>query len=133
MSICGTLVQNEMLNYIIADNLEVGHRLNLRVNVLEGNDEREIDVVPGPKPNQYVLPLTATRVGLLVLQIFDGEEQIDESPLRVQVVYRTCPTKQTPNEDGTCRCEDATFAMFGTCVEGHYVMWGKHSKVIARF
>jgi len=112
---CGTLAQNEVLTFTIADNLELGHRLNLRVNALEGNDERKIDVVPGPKPNQYVLPLTSTRVGLLVLQIFHGEEQIDESPLRVQVVYRTCPTKQIPNEDGTCRCEDATFSMFGRC------------------
>ncbi|CAJ1950025.1 unnamed protein product [Cylindrotheca closterium] len=124
MSICGTLVQNDVLNFTIADNLELRERLNLRVVALEGNNEREIDVVPGQKPNQYVLPLTSTRVGLMVLEIFNGEEQIDESPLRVQVVYHTCPTKQTPNEDGTCRCEDRTFSMFGRCVEGQHVMWG---------
>lgn len=126
MGICGALAQNEVLNFTIADNLGHEDGLNLLVKVLEGTSERQIDVIPGPNPNHYTLSLSSTRVGLLVLEIFDGEEQIDASPLRVQVVYRTCPIRQTASDDGTCRCADTTFAIFGHCIERQLISISKY-------
>lgn len=120
--ICGTMTQNEVLNFTITDNLELTDGLNLQVIAFEGEDEREIAVVPGPNPNQYTISLRSSQVGLMLLKIYDGEEQIDASPLRVQVIHRACPRMQVAGEDGACRCVESAISIFGSCV-GTQIIW----------
>lgn len=113
MSICSTISQNEEIPFTIVDNLEYG--LDLRVNVLEGSNERMVPVESNDT-HSYSFHLASTTVGVMVLEIFNGERQIDVSPLRVKVVYRDCPKGQRPNEKGSCICDSSTYPLFGTCV-----------------
>jgi ABC-type phosphate/phosphonate transport system substrate-binding protein len=124
MSVCGTLEQNDVITYTVADNLEAG--LDLRVNVLEGSDERQVPVEAGSQTNTYSFSVSSTRVGIMILEIFNGEEQIEASPLRVNVAYRTCPSGGRANENGNCDCGSKTYSIGGKCVERWILYVGEY-------
>lgn len=123
MSVCGIVEQNEVLTYTIADNAGAG--VDLKVIVLEGNEEREVPVEAGSRIGTYSFSVSSSRVGSMILEIYDGNEQIEVSPLRVRVNFRSCPSGERATEQGNCECRGRTYQIGGKCVERWIVFVGK--------
>eukprot|EP00980_Cylindrotheca_fusiformis_P000777 scaffold184_cov125-Cylindrotheca_fusiformis.AAC.12 len=102
MSVCGEVEQNEVITFTVADNTRAG--LNLTVVVLEGNNKREVPIKAGSAADLYSFSVSSSRVGSMILQIFDGENEVAVSPLRVRVNSRTCDPGRRPDEMGKCIC-----------------------------
>ncbi|CAJ1963239.1 unnamed protein product [Cylindrotheca closterium] len=116
MSICSTIVQNEVIQYTVVDNQQLEGGRNLRAKTLEDGTDTEIAIEQGPIPHTYSFSLSTPRVGIFILEIYDGDEQIDASPLRVRVDYRTCSGDKEASEDGVCECKASSIDIGGTCV-----------------
>ena len=56
------------------------------------------------------------------MEIYINDEQIPQSPIRVQVDNRQCDLdypgqKRNNDDDGNCVCDDGTMNIYGKCVE----------------
>jgi len=116
MSICGEFTQNSAIEYTVVDNQKLGGR-NLWAKTLEDGIDTKIAIAPGPIPHTYSFSLRTSKVGIFILEIYDGDRQIEASPLRVKVEYRTCPGNKEANKDGDCECKASSVTMAGNCVE----------------
>jgi hypothetical protein len=69
----------------------------------------------------YEFDWSENMVGVGIMEIFVDEQQIPESPIRVQVVQRNCELdyrshSKTPDSKGTCICDSSTIDLFGKCI-----------------
>ncbi|CAB9520615.1 Ephrin type-B receptor 3 (Fragment) [Seminavis robusta] len=118
MSLCGETKQTKPLTFRAVDNLK---RSDLQMDVLlhEGQESRQVPVVPTANFT-YEFTLSARLVGVMTLEIFAGEEQIPESPLRILVNDRACAAEfggeYEANSSGECVCKGNYVSMGGACV-----------------
>lgn len=126
MSICSTIKQNEVIEYTVVDNQKKEGGRNLRVKTLEDGIDTEVAIVASPTPHTYSFSLSTPRVGIFILEIYDGEEQIDASPLRVRVEYRDCPADKEADEVGLCQCKESAVDVAGRCIPIWLAIVGKY-------
>ncbi|CAJ1963247.1 unnamed protein product [Cylindrotheca closterium] len=116
MSICSSSAQNEVIQYTVVDNQKLEGGRNLRAKTLEDGIDTDIAIEQGPIPHTYSFSFSTPRVGIFILEIYDGDEQIDASPLRVRVDYRACPADKEASDDGVCECKASSIDISGACI-----------------
>ena len=89
MSLCGdALEQGEEVVFRAYDNRQ---RRDVDVTALVHIGQNEMVVNGEPiEPYLYEFRFSTTRVGIVTLEVFFGDEQIPESPVRVEIVSRNC-------------------------------------------
>lgn len=120
MSVCGVVQQTKTIVLHVVDNLE---RENPTVKVIMHLSDR--DVFPEAKPlgaHTYEILWSNKMVEIAIMEVFFDDEQIPESPLRIQVVERNCNVdyeglSKIPSKNGECECGDATVEIDGKCVD----------------
>ena len=139
MDICGTTEQRQTITFRAVDNRKRDAIGYLTVVVSEGDVTREIKAVhvEGPKiaaaaqseageespyRHTYKFDIVSSRVGVMILEIFAGDSQIPESPLRVQVGSRSCSNDyggdslREADASGNCICKTNSVDIGGRCV-----------------
>ncbi|KAL3926140.1 MAG: hypothetical protein SGBAC_013589, partial [Bacillariaceae sp.] len=116
MSICSTIAQNEVVQYTVVDNQKLEGGRSLWAKTLEDGIDTAIAIEPGPNPHSYLFSVSTSRVGIFILEIYDGDEQIDASPVRVRVEYTECPADKEASDDGVCECKASSITISGNCV-----------------
>ncbi|KAL3936605.1 MAG: hypothetical protein SGBAC_008109 [Bacillariaceae sp.] len=119
MSICSTMAQNEVIQYTVVDNQKLEGGRNLSAITLENGIDTKIVIEQGPTPHTYSFSLSTARVGIFILEIFDDDQQIDASPVRVRVEYTDCPADREASSVGVCECKASSITIGGYCV----AMW----------
>lgn len=82
-----------------------------------------IDVEPHPsEPYRYTFQWSHAYTGIGILNIHFDQEQIPQSPVRVQIIDRMCDVdfpgqRMTNTADGDCTCDDGSMEIRGRCVE----------------
>lgn len=72
--------------------------------------------------HQLKFNATGRRVGLAIIEVFAGDEQIPESPFRFEIRPRDCAidigpdSLRVPNEVGECICSNNTVEIASTCI-----------------
>jgi serine/threonine protein kinase len=84
-------------------------------------ETRALEVVEDPVSNVYEFAFSARYVGIVVLEISLGGEQIPESPLRVEVTERDCSEGYSydlheADEHGNCVCRSNTISIRDSCI-----------------
>lgn len=124
MSLCGTMEQTKNLTFRAVDNRE-REGAQMVVTVHEGDeDTRQVHVIQhnGTMPsNEYEFTISATHLGILILEISLDGEQIPESPLRVKVLERDCDVDypdgvREADAEGNCVCTSSTVPIGDSCV-----------------
>jgi len=141
MEICGTTEQQQKLSFRAIDNRKRNDIDFLTVVASEGDITREIKAirVEGPSVQSnatsdeaaedelpyhytYEFDIVSSRVGVMILEVFVGNTQIPESPLRVQIEPRSCSNKygrdslREADSSGNCICTTNTVDIGGSCV-----------------
>ncbi|KAL3928934.1 MAG: hypothetical protein SGBAC_012428 [Bacillariaceae sp.] len=116
MSICSTIAQNEVIKYTVVDNQKQEGGRSLWAKTLEDGIDTEIVIEQGPVPHTYLFSLSTARVGIFILEIYDGDQQIDASPLRVRVEHSDCPANREASDDGVCECKASSITLGEQCV-----------------
>ena len=119
MSICGRMAQQEVIYMKVIDNQK---RDNATVEALIhiGQVTHEI---PVRKIGEYSFEFSWSEVdiGVGIVEVYINGEQIPESPIRVQVVQRSCDLEvggasRVPDDEGQCICADGTVEIGGSCI-----------------
>lgn len=118
MSICGVMEQQELIYLRAIDNRK---RPNATVTAMThlGEDSHEI---PLHKIREFTYELAWSErvVGVGIVEISVDGEQIPESPVRVQVIPRSCNSQivganRAPDDEGNCICMDGNVEIGGNC------------------
>lgn len=127
MELCGSIEQGKPIRFRAIDNKKRSG-IDMSVFVHAGQSEsREIQATPVlPIGNEtetfmYEFVITEPRVGVVVLEILAGGEQIPESPLRLEVTPRNCAADNddplsVAQADGSCSCAANSVDIGGQCV-----------------
>lgn len=118
MSICGVMEQQELIYLRAIDNKK---RANATVTAIMhlGEDSHEIPL-HFVNDHTYELVWSERVVGVGIVEISVNGEQIPESPVRVQVIPRTCQAgivgaNRAPDDEGNCVCMDGNVEIGGNC------------------
>ena len=121
-AVCGTVEQGESISFDAIDNKK-RDGFTITVNVLEGNNELIVQAQQGAVPYEHTFSFDAKnhRAGVVILEILANDEQIPESPLRIQIIERDCLSEtgdeQTePDELGNCVCLSGSVEVGGNCI-----------------
>lgn len=127
MELCGSIEQGKPIRFRAIDNKKRSG-IDMSVFVHAGQSEtREIQATPVlPVGNEtesfmYDFVISEPRVGVVVLEILAGGEQIPESPLRLEVTPRNCAADNddplsVAQADGSCSCAANSVDIGGQCV-----------------
>ena len=127
MELCGSIEQGKPIRFRAIDNKKRSG-IDMSVFVHAGQSEtREIQATPVlPVGNDtetfmYDFVISEPRVGVVVLEILAGGEQIPESPLRLEVTPRNCAADNddplsVAQADGSCSCAANSVDIGGQCV-----------------
>lgn len=122
MAICGTVEQGNTLVLRAIDNRK-RRGANMTVVFHEGEDIENLTaqlVVNATSSfsfsfnHTYEFPVSSPQVGVVILEILVNDEQIPESPLRVEIVPRDCVRDtdndplRVPDADGVCVCRSGS-------------------------
>eukprot|EP00980_Cylindrotheca_fusiformis_P024197 scaffold11633_cov118-Cylindrotheca_fusiformis.AAC.1 len=118
MSVCGTVEQTKGLTFHAYDNLE---RRNATVEVLMhfGQESKFLSVSSNVAGHfyEYEFEFSNTKKGIAVLEVFVDNEQIPESPFRVEVTELECVgERMAASGDGICECSGDSIIILGGCV-----------------
>ena len=120
MSVCGTIEQTKTITFRAQDHKE---RKGASMKVLMHDDKtsRELEVVRLNNTFIYEFNWSEHQVGVGIMEIFIDDQQIPESPLRVQVIPRDCDEDyggqgRAPDEEGQCICGGDTIQLGSRCV-----------------
>ena len=92
MSLCGTLEQTKTIHFRAYDNRERDHA-ELVALIHVGQESRYLPITTvGNESYVYEFDFSHDQRGVGVLEVFINDEQIPESPFRVDVISRDCDT-----------------------------------------
>ncbi|CAB9524010.1 activated protein kinase catalytic subunit alpha-1 [Seminavis robusta] len=123
MSLCASVEQTRVATFRAYDNLERdGARFTAFMHV--GHESKPLDVRNATGTNSsyaYEFEFTHDEVGIAVLEVFANEEQIPESPFRVQIVPRNCEAdfpgqRKVSTTVGDCECGSGHVEINGDCM-----------------
>lgn len=92
MSVCATTGQRDVATFLVFDNLE-RDKAKFTAKMHVGQESRPLEVRHATATNMsyaYEFNFSHDQVGIGVLEVFVNDEQIPESPFRVEVVPRNC-------------------------------------------
>ena len=127
MELCGSIEQGKTIRFRAIDNKKRSG-IDMSVFVHAGQSEtRKIQATPVlPAGNEtesfmYDFVISEPQVGVVVLEILAGGEQIPESPLRLEVTPRNCAADNNDplsvaKADGSCSCAANSVDIGGQCV-----------------
>jgi hypothetical protein len=125
MSICGTVVQNQVISMRVHDNML---RPDAKVQVIKHSAESrtELDVKNIEGTFAYEFQVSSGSVEVQVLEVLVNGEPISQSPVRVMVVPNDCDaiygegSFREPDAEGNCVCSNNTYEMMGSCIESAF-------------
>jgi len=122
MSNCGSVPQTKQIQFRARDNKKRDDS-KMEVIIHEGQQSRTVPVthISSSDSYEYEFSVTGTAIGILILEILVDDEQIPESPLRVEVTARNCALdtndgQRIADKDGNCICITAAMEIGGSCV-----------------
>ena len=120
MSLCGKTEQTKPIAFNIVDNRK---RDGVKVKVLVHLEysDMELDVETLDEPYVYRVSWTQDHAGVNIMEVFFDDEQVPQSPFRVQISDRQCevefPGERRSNTDeGACECSTGSMEIRGRCV-----------------
>lgn len=120
MTVCGTVQQTKTIVLHIVDNLERQHP---KISVVMHLSDKDVYLKATPLgAHMYEILWSHEKVGVGIMEIFFDDQQIPESPLRVQVIERDCDIdfggkSKSANSNGKCVCGANKFEIDGSCVD----------------
>ena len=121
MSNCGSMQQTKAIEFRAIDNKKRDGS-TMHITIHEGQISRTIEAAKSlTVPYEYNFQVRGNKVGILILEILVDDEQIPESPLRVEVKTRDCAgdlndAQRTADQEGNCVCLASAVEIGGTCV-----------------
>ena len=122
MSNCGSVEQTKEILFRAIDNKK-RNSSTMKVKIHEGRTSRDILARPisFSNPFEYEFVVKGNEVGIQILEILLDDEQIPESPLRLEVTPRDCVSdtndgQRTADFDGNCICVASAWEIGGSCV-----------------
>lgn len=121
MSLCGLGEQTKDIAFRIVDNRK-RDGANVAVKMHFGRDSNLLPVRKvEDEDHVYEFHWNNNQEGVGIMEIFVNDEQIPESPIRVQVAERQCDIdfpgqNMESDENGFCQCDDSTVLMYDKCI-----------------
>ena len=122
-AICGTVEQSKNITFQAVDN-KGRTDPGIRVRVLEGASEEELDVVKERVSNftyEFTFDARRSQTGIVIFEVYADGTQIPESPFRLEVTERQCaeetgdPLREV-DDLGNCVCSATSVEFLSNCV-----------------
>ena len=124
MSLCGRVQQTKKIMFELVDNKKRdGAVLEVKMHLATFTTSLPVTEVGD---HTYQVQWSSNLLGVAVMEIFVDDEQIPESPVKVQVEPRDCEAdfpgeRRSSTASGSCGCRDGTMDIGGRCIESSIV------------
>ena len=121
MSLCGLVQQQKTIIFRACDNKERENAVvHAVMHVGKQSEDLDIKLVNDTK-FCYEITWSHNELGVGILEVFFDNEQIPQSPVRVQVTERDCKAEfqgqgKEANSNGDCVCGKSNIRLFGKCI-----------------